>query len=103
MVFDHGIDLPAFAAYPLVATPEGRALFTEYYGYYAEIARSIDAAVLLDAPTWRANPDWAATLGHDRAALAELIAASVGGGRRRPRRMDREPTVPHRRGGRAPR
>ena len=78
LVFDHGIDLPAFAAYPLVATPDGRALLTEYYGYYAEIARSIDAAVLLDAPTWRANPDWAATLGHDRAALAELIAASVG-------------------------
>jgi homocysteine S-methyltransferase len=78
LVFDHGIDLPAFAAYPLVATPEGRALLTEYYGYYAGIARSIDAAVLLDAPTWRANPDWAATLGHDRAALSELIAASVG-------------------------
>jgi homocysteine S-methyltransferase len=78
LVFDHGIDLPAFAAYPLVATPEGRALLSEYYGHYAEIAQSIDAAVLLDAPTWRANPDWAATLGHDRAALAELIAESVG-------------------------
>jgi len=77
LVFDHGIDLPAFAAYPLVATPEGRALLSEYYGYYAEIAQLIDAAVLLDAPTWRANPDWAATLGHDRAALAELIAAAV--------------------------
>jgi homocysteine S-methyltransferase len=77
LVFDHGIDLPAFAAYPLSVTPEGRALLVEYYGYYAEIARSIDAAVVLDAPTWRANPDWAATLGHDRAALAEFIAASV--------------------------
>lgn len=78
LVFDHGIDLPAFAAYPLAATPEGRALLTEYYGHYADIARSIDAAVLLDAPTWRANPDWAETLGHDRATLSELIAAAVG-------------------------
>ena len=78
LVFNHGIDLPAFAAYPLAATPEGRALLIDYYGYYAEIARSIDAAIVLEAPTWRANPDWAATLGHDRAALAELIAASVG-------------------------
>ncbi len=77
LVFDHGIDLPSFAAYPLAATPEGRALLVEYYGYYAEIARSIDAAVVLEAPTWRANPDWAATLGHDRAALAELISESV--------------------------
>jgi homocysteine S-methyltransferase len=78
LVFDRGIDLPAFAAYPLAATLEGRALLAEYYGHYAEIARSVDAAVLLDAPTWRANPDWAETLGHDRAALSELIAAAVG-------------------------
>ncbi len=78
LVFDHGIDLPAFAAYPLAGTDEGRALLKEYYGHYAAIAQSIDAAVVLEAPTWRANPDWAATLGHDRAALAEFIAASVG-------------------------
>lgn len=78
LVFDHGIDLPAFAAYPLATSPEGRALLVEYYGYYAEIARSIDAAVVLEAPTWRANPDWAATLGHDHAALADFISASVG-------------------------
>jgi S-methylmethionine-dependent homocysteine/selenocysteine methylase len=77
LVFHHGIDLPAFAAYPLVAATEGRALLTEYYGYYADIARSIGAAVELEAPTWRANPDWAATLGHDRAALEDFISASV--------------------------
>ena len=77
LVFHRGVDLPAFAAYPLVATSEGRALLTEYYGYYADIARSIDAAVALEAPTWRANPDWAATLGHDRAALRDFISASV--------------------------
>jgi homocysteine S-methyltransferase len=77
LVFHRGVDLPAFAAYPLAATREGRALLVEYYGYYAQIARSIDAALVLETPTWRANPDWAATLGHDRAALAELISASV--------------------------
>ena len=77
LVFHHGIDLPVFAAYPLVGTSEGRALLAEYYGYYAEIARSIDAAVVLEAPTWRANPDWAATLGHDRGALQEFISAAV--------------------------
>jgi homocysteine S-methyltransferase len=78
LVFDQQIDLPAFAAYPLAATPAGRALLVEYYGYYTAIARSIDAAVVLEAPTWRANPDWAATLGHDRAHLAEFITACVG-------------------------
>jgi S-methylmethionine-dependent homocysteine/selenocysteine methylase len=77
LIFDRGFDLPAFAAYPLAATPEGRAALLEYYGYYADIARSVGAAVVLEAPTWRANPEWAETLGHDRAQLADLIAASV--------------------------
>ena len=77
LVFDQGIDLPAFAAYPLVATDEGRALLTEYYEHYVRIADAIGAACLLETPTWRANPDWAATLGHDRARLAGMIAAAV--------------------------
>jgi homocysteine S-methyltransferase len=77
LVFDHGLDLPAFAAYPLVATEEGRALLAEYGAYYAAIAESIGAACLLETPTWRANPDWAATLGHDRAELGDLIDAAV--------------------------
>ena len=77
LVFDRGVDLPAFAAYRLVATPEGRALLTEYYGHYLAIAEHVGAAVALDAPTWRASPDWGETLGHDRATLAGLIDASV--------------------------
>jgi homocysteine S-methyltransferase len=77
LVFDHGIDLPAFASYPLVATADGRALLAEYYAHYAAIAAAVGAAVVLEAPTWRANPDWAATLGHDTAELADLIAAAV--------------------------
>ena len=77
LVFDRGVDLPAFAAYPLAATADGRALLTEYYEHYVAIAQDVGAACLLEAPTWRANPDWAATLGHDRAELADLIAAAV--------------------------
>ena len=77
LLFDRGIDLPAFAAYPLADTTDGRAALEEYYGHFVRIAASVDAAIVLDAPTWRANPDWAATLGHDRARLNELIAASV--------------------------
>ena len=77
LVFERGIDLPAFAAYPLAATPHGRALLAEYYEHYLAIAEAAGAAVVLEAPTWRANPDWAATLGHDRPTLARLIDASV--------------------------
>ncbi|MEQ1786579.1 MAG: tetratricopeptide repeat protein, partial [Acidimicrobiales bacterium] len=75
--FDRGFELPAFAAYPLADTSDGRAVLEEYYRHYLRIAASLGTAVALDAPTWRANPDWAATLGHDQARLAELITASV--------------------------
>lgn len=77
LLFQQGIDLPAFAAYPLAATNDGRRLLTEYYEHYVAIAQSVGASIVLETPTWRANPDWAATLGHDRAALAEMIDASV--------------------------
>ena len=77
LLFQQGVDLPAFAAYPLAATSDGKRLLSEYYEHYVAIAQSLGASIVLETPTWRANPDWAATLGHDRAALAELIAASV--------------------------
>lgn len=78
LLFDNGVDLPAFAAYPLAGTPEGRKLLTEYYAHYVHIAEAKDAALVLEAPTWRANPEWAATLGHDLAALKALIGDAVG-------------------------
>jgi S-methylmethionine-dependent homocysteine/selenocysteine methylase len=77
LMFEHGIELPAFAAYPLAGDPDGRTLLTHYYEGVADIAERAGAAVLLETPTWRANPDWAALLGHDRVALAELIRQSV--------------------------
>jgi len=78
LVFGHGIDLPAFAAYPLAATDDGRALLVQYYEYYAAIAARAGVGLVLEAPTWRANPDWAASLGHDRDELAQMITAAIG-------------------------
>ncbi len=77
LLFQRGIDLPAFAAYPLVADPRGRSLLVEYYERYLDIATSQRSAALLEAPTWRANPDWARTLGHDRDELGALIDSSI--------------------------
>ena len=79
LLFQQGVDLPAFAAYPLAATDDGKRLLTEYYLHYMAIAQAVDASVILETPTWRANPDWAATLGHDRAALAELARSTDAG------------------------
>ncbi|MDO8363225.1 MAG: homocysteine S-methyltransferase family protein [Actinomycetota bacterium] len=78
LLFQRGVELPAFAAYPLAATETGRALLTEYLQHYAAIASSVGAAPALDAATWRANPDWADALGHDLDTLGSLIDACIG-------------------------
>ena len=77
LLFQRGVDLPAFAAYPLAATETGRALLTEYLQHYAAIGSAVGAAPVLDAATWRANPDWAAVLGHDLDTLGSHIDACI--------------------------
>ena len=78
LLFQNGVDLPAFAAYPLVDSEFGRRLLLEYYGMFVDIATRHGAGIQLEAPTWRANPEWAATLGHDRDELARLLDLSIG-------------------------
>lgn len=77
LIFNHGIELPDFAAFPLVGDEQGRSRLEAYYSEYAAIARRAGASLLLETPTWRANPDWAGRLGHDAAALDGLNRASV--------------------------
>lgn len=77
LIFHHGVDLPHFAAFPLVETPEGRDQLTRYYDGYAAVAAAAGAGLLLEAPTWRASPDWGALLGYDAAGLARVNEAAV--------------------------
>lgn len=69
LLFHHGFDLPEFAAFPLLEDRAGRAFLDAYYDQYAAIARAAEVGLMLETPTWRANPDWAAKVGYDRAAL----------------------------------
>ena len=73
LIFHFGADLPEFAAFPLVEDEEGRVLLTRYYDGYAAIAAKAGVGLLLEAPTWRANPDWAGQLGY---SLDDLDAAN---------------------------
>ncbi len=77
LIFNHGVDLPDFAAFPLVTTASGRKMLTEYYDGYAAIAASAGAGLLLETPTWRANPDWGTRLGYDASALDRVNRAAV--------------------------
>lgn len=69
LLFHQGFDLPEFAAFPLLEDAAGRAALDAYYDQYAAIARAAGQGLLLETPTWRANPDWADKIGYDAVAL----------------------------------
>jgi homocysteine S-methyltransferase len=77
LIFHHGVGLPEFAAFPLVEQAYGRELLAHYYDGYADVARRAGAGLMLEAPTWRANPDWGALLGYDADALDRVNRASI--------------------------
>jgi S-methylmethionine-dependent homocysteine/selenocysteine methylase len=77
LIFHRGADLSDFAAFPLLDSIEGRALLQRYYDDYAEIAWRVGVGLLLEAPTWRASPDWGHRLGYDRTELARINTDAI--------------------------
>lgn len=77
LIFHRGLDLPDFASFPLLDSTEGRAVLTDYYRAYAEVAARAGAGLLLETATWRANTDWGARLGYDAAALRRVNRDAV--------------------------
>lgn len=77
LIFHRGLDLPDFAAFPLLDSTDGRAVLTDYYRAYAEVAARAGAGLLLETATWRANTDWGARLGYDAAALRRVNRDAV--------------------------
>ena len=77
LIYLQGVELPLFAAFPLLDSEKGRAELTCYYTPFLEIAKSRGLGFVLDTPTWRANPDWAAQLGYDLPRLMDLNKRSV--------------------------
>jgi homocysteine S-methyltransferase len=77
LVFDEGIDLPHFAAFPLVDSDDGRAALRRYYTPFLELARDRGVPLVLSAPTWRANADWARLLGYEDDELASVNRRAV--------------------------
>lgn len=85
LIHRRGADLPDFAAFPLLDTADDRVMLRSYYDDYAAIARASGRALMLETPTWRANPDWGHRLGysaHDldrinRDAIRQVDAAAA--------------------------
>jgi homocysteine S-methyltransferase len=77
LVFLDGVDLPCFAAFPLLEREEGRDRVRRYFGAYLDTAAARRTGFVLDTPTWRANADWGEKLGYGRDDLGRLNRDSV--------------------------
>lgn len=71
LIFHEGLELPDFAAFHLLRTPEGEAALHKYFRTYAEIARRFAAGLILESATWRASADWGVRLGYTSRKLAD--------------------------------
>jgi S-methylmethionine-dependent homocysteine/selenocysteine methylase len=77
LIYDEGLDLPDFAAFVLIDDPVGRPALERYFRSYVEIAVRDRRGIVLETPTWRANPDWGARLGYGPEQLRAVNLAAV--------------------------
>lgn len=77
LIFHDQLDLPYFAAFTLLETAEGRAVLRRYYKDYLSIAQERGLGFILEAPTWRASPEWGALLGYDADRLHDVNTRAI--------------------------
>ena len=78
LVFLDGIDLPDFAAFPLLDSEDGKSALRPLLQRPTSTSPSArGSGFVLDTPTWRANLDWGARLGYDADTLAEVNRRAV--------------------------
>lgn len=77
LMFLEGQELPYFAAFHLLKTPEGEQALRTYFRTYGELARRFNTGLILETATWRANSDWGAKLGYGVKTLAERNRQAV--------------------------
>ena len=82
LIFNHGIEIPEFAAHTLLPDVTTRKVVADYFRTYLSMARDLDVGYILDAPTWKAHMHWAESLGANadqlRAANRDSIAFIAG-------------------------
>lgn len=77
LIFHHGADLPLFAAFVLLDTPDGQDLLRRYALSYLDMAQEAGRGIVLGTPTWRANGGWGPKLGLDQAGIGEINRRAV--------------------------
>jgi S-methylmethionine-dependent homocysteine/selenocysteine methylase len=77
LIFHHGYNLPAFAAFDLFRKPEGYRVLRDYYQDYLHHAKAGGTGFILESPTWRASRDWGRQLGYAPEELADINRKAI--------------------------
>lgn len=77
LVFHHGIDLPEFAAFPLMRSEATYHLLAGCMRSYADIAKESGTGVVLETVTWRASREWGEKLGYSLSQIEEANRQAV--------------------------
>jgi S-methylmethionine-dependent homocysteine/selenocysteine methylase len=77
LIFNHGYDLPEFAAFDLLSRPGGYEVLQDYYLPYIEVARQHRADFILESCTWRASPNWGRKLGYTTRELRDINQQAI--------------------------
>lgn len=77
LIFHRGADLPLFAAFVLLDTPEGQDMLRHYAQSYLDMAQEAGRGIVLGTPTWRANGGWGPKLGLDQSGIKDINRRAV--------------------------
>lgn len=77
LIFNKKVELPEFAAFPLMEIDQGIALINDYYRQLIALALENNVGVILESVTWVANKDRAAKLGYGVSELAAINVQAV--------------------------
>lgn len=77
MIFHEGFDLPEFAAFTLLNSPDGCRALDRYYDSYIAAALAHQYGFVIDTPTWRASKKWGKRLGVDDAGIVDANTSAV--------------------------
>ncbi len=77
LIFNHGVEIPHFAAHLLLADSGGRKALEDYFRGFLELARDVGTGFILDSQTWKAHPHWANELGANSTELHDANRQSI--------------------------
>ena len=77
IIFNHGVDIPEFAAHTLLPDPKGREVLATYLRGFLGLANTTGAGLILDSQTWKAHMHWAKDLGASDEDLRQANHDSV--------------------------